>query len=210
MIDRPGIFKVRPLSWAVWKSETSKSVGINLKFQILEMLHESVWHDWMQYGDFHAFGHFYVVKSDGGVNERPAQQLAESLGWNGTFAQVQSGPPPDVLVQVTVKEETYQGKTRLKVEWMNPVDYVPQPRGEDASSVKQLDAMFGSQLRALMSSSAKPKPTGKPPPPRTPPPSRPDRFEGVAPATEEEAVAMLGPEDDVPPSLHDTDNRREQ
>lgn len=191
-LTRAGIFKAKPIEWAVRRTEGSKSVAINIRFHIIAQLDTGEWVDWSTYEDHHVYGAFYVVKKDGGVNQNPVEQLSQCLGWNGSFAQVLNQAPPDVVVQITVKEDEYHGKTSFKVQWMNPGDHAPGMRGEDESGAKELDAMFGSQLRAVATASSgapKAAPSGKP----APPPSRKNN-ESVAPlGTGEEVDNSKGP-----------------
>lgn len=166
-LEREGIFKMRPLSWKVEPSQNSKSVAIAIEFVVLAQLAEDVdangakvysWIDWSEAEEHRVWGRYYVVGKEGKANVSSCEQLAESMGWNGTLKSVQAGPPPrGLVVQVTVKADTYNGKTTYKAGWMNPGDYVPTGGGADESEVNALDAQFGSLLRAAASSKLKPK-----------------------------------------------------
>lgn len=164
-LDRAGIFKAVAQSWFVQTKENSGSVAIGIQFLITAQLNgNNEWDDWSAYEEHGITGYFYVVKRDGSVNVPTVDQLVWSLGWTGDLAEVHALPVPAKEVQITVKEETYEGRTQFKVGWLNPGDFTPGPRGASDTEVKQLHARFGSLLRAAASSSAsKPrKPDGLP------------------------------------------------
>lgn len=163
-LDRPGIFKARPFSWNVSTKDDSQSVAVALGFLVLSQLEGEEWVSWERddVEPHHVYGYFYVVKRDGSINSTAVKQLVESLGWNGDLRSV-TGEPPDVVVQITVKEETYNGKTQLKATWMNPGDYVPQPYGASEGDVAKLQSKFGPLLRAAAGGATKAKPAAKAP-----------------------------------------------
>ncbi|MGE0191982.1 MAG: hypothetical protein AB7T63_08050 [Planctomycetota bacterium] len=146
-LDRPGIFRARPLSWSVRTSETSQAVAISIEFAVLAQLEASSWTSWAEYEEHRVYGQFYVIKRDGSVNQTVVEQLAGALGWNGDLRTV-AGPVPDVTVQITVKEDAYNGQVRFKADWINPGDHTPQVPGASQGEVGTLQARFGSLLRA--------------------------------------------------------------
>ncbi len=165
-LDRSGIFRARPLSWSVRPSETSQSVALSIEFLVLAQLDGSNWTSWAEYEEHRVFGDFYVIKRDGSVNQTMVEQLAGSLGWSGDLRQV-GGAAPDVVVQITVKEDAYNGQVRFKADWINPGDHVPQSSGASQGEVGTLQARFGSLLRAAAagakrSALARPAPASRP------------------------------------------------
>lgn len=174
-LDREGIFKALPVSWCVKTSEKTASVAISIQFAILAQLNGNEWDDWGGYAEHQCLGDFYIVKRDGSVNQGPVEQLAASLGWTGDLRVVAAEPPPQTIVQITVKADTYEGKTRYRAEWINPGDYIPQAAGASAESVGQLQTQFGSLLRAAAAGALAGRKDQKlaPPAPTTPPPSGP-------------------------------------
>lgn len=155
-LDRSGIFKARPATWKVKTFPNSQAVAISFEFVIVAQLDGSTWTDWTGYEPVRCFGDFFVVKKTGQPNVVTVQQLATSLGWNGDLRAV-FGEPPDCVVQISVKEEVYEGKSYFKASWVNPEDYVPQGGGADEATVEQLQTRFGSLLRAA-AAPAKPAP----------------------------------------------------
>jgi hypothetical protein len=160
-LDREGIFKARPLQWRVYQAKEGQSVAIAVEYRITAQLDGKEWSDWSGFDEVRCWGRHNVIKRDGTPNTAMCQQLAISLGWGGSLREVVGGPPPDIEVQITVKAETYNGQTSYKADWINPGDYVPQAGGADEQEVGQLEARFGSLLKAAAS---KAKTAGKTPP----------------------------------------------
>jgi hypothetical protein len=167
-LDREGIFKAVPFKWDVQKAQ-SGAVAVSMGFEIKAQLDGSEWIDWSEYDAHHVYGSWWVVKRDGSVNQPAVEQLASCLGWTGRLSDV-GGDAPEIVVQITVKEETFEGKTRIKATWMNPEDYVPEGIGASDDEVREIEARFGSLLRAAASGAAKAKPKEPPPPQEGPPP----------------------------------------
>ena len=173
-LDREGIFKARLLEWNVKPSEKSQAVAISIEFHILDQLDGNDWISWERYEDHSVWGDFYVVKSDGQINTGPVEQLAQSIGWNGDFSAVNSDPP-DTVVQITVKEDEYDGKIRYRAQWINPGDFTPRPAAATAEKVTELNSRYGSLLRAAAGAAKEnrpgpatdPLPTSEKPPPPT-------------------------------------------
>lgn len=152
-LDRAGIFKAKPTSWGVQKSEGSQSVAIAIDFTILAQLEGYEWADWSGYEEHTITGYFWVIKKDGSINSTTVTSICESLYWNCSLESIANDPVPDMVVQITVKEETYNGQTRLKVGWLNPGDYSPKAAYAPVEEVKELQTRFGSLLRAAGGSS---------------------------------------------------------
>lgn len=168
-LDREGIFKAKPFQWDVQRAE-SGAVAVAIGFEIVARFDDdSEWEDWTKYSSMHCYGNWWVVKKDGTVNQGAVEQLAVALGWSGNLFEVSSSDAPDRIVQITVKEDTYHGKTRYQATWMNHEHFVPTRFGASEEEVSQLEARFGSLLRAAASGAAEAKP---PVPNGTPPPNK--------------------------------------
>lgn len=158
-LDREGIFMARPLSWGVKQSTQSQSVAIVMDFIIGAQLVDGEWESWADYEEQTITGYFYVVKADGSINTTSVDRLALSIGWNGNL----EFGVPECNVQITVKMETdaRNGRQMLKVAWINPGDYTPQPQTTTPETIKSLTAQYGSLLRAAAAAKL-PKPAPKP------------------------------------------------
>lgn len=164
-LDRDGVFRCRATGWRV-KTFQSKSVAVGIDFVVLEELVNGEWRDWTQYGEYAVSGDWWVIGSSGAVNTGAVEQLSECMGWDGSLSTVATSPCPGAMMQVTVKEETYNGKTLFKGDWMRPWDYSPQAPGADSERAQVLDAQFGGLLRAAASKGRgvkKTKPAAAPP-----------------------------------------------
>lgn len=198
-IDRKGIFQAVPREWRVRTTDNSSAVAVSLDFDLLAQWNGTGWDDWSQYELHTAFGDYWVIKRDRTVNQGTVEQLAASLGWDGNLDSVH-GDPPNVLVQITIKDETFQGKTRFKAGWMNPGDWSPGPAGAPPEEVSQLSSQFGSLLMAAAAGAAK---QAKP----VPAPARTEEAPAAAAPAAAQAPAQpqdgpLGPE---PPPAGDDD-----
>lgn len=174
-LDRPGIFKGRIIGCQVedgsTKPEPTKTVSVSIKFEVTAQLEGQEWKDWSEYGPYSVIGWYHVIGKDGGVNQKTVDQLVKSFGWNGDLSAF-LGDAPDVLgkvVQFTVEENNYNGKTSYRAGWMNPEDYAPQSRALDADSVKKLNTQAGSLLRAAAAAAKAGSPASTAPKTKAPP-----------------------------------------
>ena len=189
-LDRAGIFRAKPFDWSIQPSTKSKSIAVSVGLLVLAQYEDGQWTDWAPYEPHQTRGWWYVVGKNGQVNTTAVEQLVKSLGWNGDLKAV-TGPVPDVVVQVTVKAEEYNGETNYKAGWMNPEDFVPESSGASEDDVAKLSVQFGSLLRAAAAAA---KPAAKKPAPakpRTAPPAA--KSPGLELPTAQPAAA-----DDVP------------
>jgi len=207
-IDREGIFKARPTGWSVREPKedsNSQSVGISIEWAIVSQFVASGedWLDWTQYGEYIAQGDHYVVKVDGSVNQTTVDQLVKAGVWDGSLELAEF--PPDVVAQVTVKNEEWQGESRFKVTWVNPGDHVPKARGASPETVTKLKTRYGSLLRAAAGHAKKDAPPVAAAPPRPPRVAQHPGQDGEPPAS----VVTGGPvgkDDDLPSDAPESTN----
>lgn len=197
-LDREGIFKAKAVKWAVRKAE-SGAVSVNMQFLILAQLDGDEWNSWEQVQDHFCYGDFYVIKKDGKINGTAVEQLVAALGWDGDLRSV-VGEAPNVVVQITVKADEYKGVTRYKASWINPEDFTPGAFGESDEDVKQLQARYGSLLRAAAAGAAGAKPATKAAPAAAPKPKAPPPAAKPMPAAVNGSEPLPGSADgDLPP-----------
>lgn len=153
-LDRAGIFKAKPIKWDIQASESTQSVAVFIELVILAQYVDGAWASWDDYEQHTTRGWWYIVGKTGAVNQVAVDQLVSSLGWNGNLAFFKADPP-EVIVQINVAEDTYNGKTSYKPTWMNHENYSPAPQGVSADSLAKLNAQFGSLLRAAAASTKK-------------------------------------------------------
>jgi hypothetical protein len=195
MIDRPGRFRAHPVDWSLQEAKESSAVSVYMEFAIDEYWDTGTksWISWSEY-DHHVNGSIWLIKRDGSINENASKTLIEALGWKGDVDDLnRTDTWTPHHCQIVVEEDTYNGKTKLKVAWVNPYDSSPTIRKMEPQKIGQVKAALGSQFRALAANirrngpqpiPAKPKVEPPPPLPVEPPP---------------EAVAQpVAAEDDLP------------
>lgn len=114
------------------------------------------WVDWSGYEEKEIQCYLVLFGSEG----KPllnVKQLQKAFGWSGeSFQELETYT--DVPFQFRVEENTYEGNTRLQVQWVDSYDAEPgriiQKLGP--AEVKKLDAKYAAALRKL-SGGPKPK-----------------------------------------------------
>ena len=190
-LEHPGIYRAVPVAWGLGQpSDNSQSMPVVIEFRVTARNDGGEWIDLTGYEDQTISGYFYIVGREGNFLARTMENLAAVLGWGGDCADLLK-PPPNVEVQIVVEQQTYNGKATLKVQYLNPLDFVAGPRVQEPQGVLDFKKVFGSQMKATAAAVAKANGTAaKPAPPRAPaPPPRP--------ATPQEQ-ATAEPEDGLP------------
>lgn len=172
-MDREGVVLARPKEWSVWQPAGKRSVAIQITFQITKFYDRDSgqWDDWLDY-DMVVQGAFWIIGKDGQPLAKKVEQLAQCLGWDGDLMQVVNHEPPSIAVQVTVKEDAYEGQVRYRADWIAPEGSDPTGGGGGATpdQVKAITAQFGSLLRAAASAAKKGRVRPAAPPPPKPAP----------------------------------------
>ena len=152
-IDREGFFRASPIEQGVKQFATSEALAVSIRYQITEELRGNEWVDISQ-KNLVVVGDHWVIKKDGNPNEQTIDALRDLLGWDGNVEALSETDMTDHVIQVTVKADEYEGKTFYNVTWLNPYDYVPQRTvsNVDGEKLKEIQAVYGAQLRALCAS----------------------------------------------------------
>lgn len=108
-------------------------------------------------------GYFYLEKNDGSLNDKTIDNFKEVLMWDGKTIEKLT-QAKEALVQVTLGWDEYEGKRRIRVQWLNKSDSEPGVK-HDPDAVKRAQSRLGAKLRAYSGGSAVPATT----PPATPP-----------------------------------------
>lgn len=169
-IDREGTFRGRVISQTIGISKSGHvQLEVNLLASELYDPETEQWIDWSKYEETELHGYLYLVSKD---NEpyKTAEQLKKALGWDGTdFDFLDDTDFSQITIQFRVQMETYEGKLRPKIAWVDHADAQPGAsiKKLDKAEIKALDAKFAKALKAL-SGGAKPKsvPAGKPETPK--------------------------------------------
>lgn len=87
-------------------------------------------------------GDFYVIKNDGNVFDFCWQNLMSVFGWDGVdLESLNNADFSKVKCQIVIGPEEYNGKTSMKIKWLNVFDATPRQRtvrkAKNTASLKQ-------------------------------------------------------------------------
>lgn len=201
-VDREGIFRGTITEYGLKEME-SGAVAVSIKAKLDEFYQADAWHPWAEY-EQEAQGDIWVLKKDnGGPNDKAIASLVRCAGWDGEFTSITNETWKPTPAQFVVKREEYNGQTRFKIAFVNEFDRSPSGSmgNVDQAKAKELQARFGSQLRAIVGNSKRAAPpNGSPPAP--PPKSKSKNGKIELPrATEdhnEPLPVRVGGEEDIP------------
>lgn len=93
-------------------------------------------------------GYFYLETNSGGLNEFTVKTFREALAWDGRNIEHLT-TVAGAEVQLTLAFEEYQGKSRIKVKYLNSATWEGGAVAHDADAMKRAQSRLGSKLRAL-------------------------------------------------------------
>jgi len=172
LLDRPGRFKATPMAWCFKRGAESQSVALVITYKILAQLVDGEWMDWADFEDHEISGFHNIVLKTGATNADGVLRLIEAGVWNGST--ILNMMPDTIQCQITVEAGEYKGRQRMELKWVNHIDSTPGINGEDAESVKALDAKYGSEFRALAAQAKKTTVKKPAPPAKSAPKPEPD------------------------------------
>ncbi|NOQ21602.1 MAG: hypothetical protein GQ565_02980 [Candidatus Aegiribacteria sp.] len=161
VIDRIGHFRGEVVDRGLSKS-SGGFMQLELQLRATEMydLENGVWVPW---GFDECEAHAYMILF--GRNDkatRSVSQIMKALGWDGLdFAELQDSDKLSKTIQWRMGENTYEGNTTIRCEWISEYDAAPGQRIEKLgrADIQQMQAKYASQMHAL---SGGPKPKGAP------------------------------------------------
>jgi len=169
--NREGLFNACPVEIGVDETGPNKLTTCIINFRLYEELQPSG--EWTDCADeqLEVRGYLYLEKKDGSLNTITIDSLKSALGWDGRDPfWLQETDLSQHAVQVKLAFEEYNGKTRLKVQYLNP--YGSTGGGgvskADAPTRKSITNRLGPKLRAL-AGPAQPAPAKPAAPPKLPP-----------------------------------------
>jgi len=182
--NREGLFNAHPVQIGIDETGPNNLATCIINFKLYEELQPSgEWAD-CSADNFDITGYFYLEKKDGSLNTITIDALKDALGWDGRDPfWLQETDLSQHAVQVRLAFEEYGGKTRLKVQYLNPFGSTAGggvTKADDATR-KAITNRLGSKLRATAGPAQAPakaasKPAPKPAavaPPRKLPPAKP-------------------------------------
>ncbi len=175
---REGLFNAYPVEIGIDETGPNKLATCTIRFQLYEELQPSG--EWADCAgeNWEITGYFYLEKRDGSLNNVAIDSLKTALGWDGRdpfwLQETDLSAQP---VQVKLVIEQYEGKARVKVQYLNPFGSTASgavSKADDATR-RAISNRLGSKLRAT-AGPAKPAnataPTKLPPAKaKTPPPA---------------------------------------
>ncbi|MGC9455229.1 MAG: hypothetical protein ACP5HU_10245 [Phycisphaerae bacterium] len=175
---REGLFNAYPVEVGIDETGPNNLTTCIIRFQLYEELQPSgEWAD-CSHENLDITGYFYIEKRDGDLNGMVVHALKAALGWDGRDVfWLQQTDLSEHPVQVKLGFEEYDGRARLKVQFLNP--YGSTGGGgvtrAEGSTRQAIVNRLGPKLRALAGpgSPSKPKPTPAKRPPARPKPSAP-------------------------------------
>lgn len=175
-IAQAGVFRGRIIKYGITESSKSRAVAVSITVAVDEAVgDQGEWYDWREHQIF-ANGDVWIIKADGTINERAVKSLQEHAGWDGDFMSVVGRTWKPTPVGITVEQDQggKQGSPRWRIAWINDFENPSVgPRTADASRAKELQAQYGSQMRALAGNAArKPAPAGSGPAKPAPAPAK--------------------------------------
>jgi len=167
---REGRFRARVMDVGVNATGPNKLCTVVMRFGLTEEYADGEWRA-VEAEDLDVVAYCYIERRDGGLNDFQVQALKEAFGWPGIdpfWFEDQKELPP---VQVTLDWDEYQGKQRIRVQFINAYD--SQPSGithADPDQRRAMLARLGHKLRAHSGGkpAPAPMPTGAPKPPPKP------------------------------------------
>ena len=196
-IDREGVFRGFVIDHGVSNTSASDLPQLSLKVRATEYLDKESgqWIDWSQYEECEATG-YLVLFSKKGDATRNMTQVMKALAWDGaSFVELGGMDLSETFIMFRVEENVYNGKTTLRLGWIDHKDANPfgSLQKLDVKGLRDLDAKFKNQL-AKLSGGPKPKKVGDAPLPlpkkrAVPPTQAPDPEPTPEPETEETATA---------------------
>ena len=170
--DREGLFHAYPAEIGVDETGPNNLATVIIRFRLFEELKDGKWPDCFGEG-LEIVGYFYLECRDGSVNTITIDALTAALGWDGRDPfWLQETDLSEHPVQVKLGFEKYEGKTRIKVRYLNP--HGSSGRGvmkADDAKKTAIRNRLGSKLRSLAGAApaSAPKSAPSPAPPKKPP-----------------------------------------
>lgn len=191
--NREGRFKATILEHGVAETGPNKLATFVCRFQLIQELINGEWEPVDQ--DFDITGYFYLEKRDGTLNSITIDNLKSAFGWDGRDPfWLQDADFSRLVVQVKIAFETYDNKTRLKVQYVDAENATPTgvPQADDAAR-RSIGTRLGSKFRANVGGTPAPAPkpnAGSRPTPPKPKPAATPSAPQAAPAPAAQGLTM--------------------
>jgi hypothetical protein len=176
--DREGRFKAAITDHGVDETGPNKLATFVCGYQLCEELINGEWVPLdIQHGEMQIAGFHYLEKKDGSINTSTVEQLKSAFGWDGRDPMwLRDADFSQLTVQLTLEFEEYQGRSKLKVKWVDAADAAGSAvtKADDVTR-RAISTRLGAKFRAMAGGSPAPapKPAGKPTAPTAAAPPKP-------------------------------------
>lgn len=174
--NREGIFLATVGDRAVAPNGPNDLTTFVVQYNLLEELATDGAHD-VSAESMSITGYHYLEKKDGSLNDYTVEKLKEVFGWDGRDPfWLEEALPADAVVRLTLEAEAYNGKSVLKVKYIDRRDSAGNGAVTKATPDQKaaIRSKLGAKLRAFAGGTPAVKPlvpNGKPTmPARTPAP----------------------------------------
>ena len=173
---REGLFNAYPVEIGIDETGPNHLATCIIRFDLYEELQpDGQWADCAD-ENWEITGYFYLEKKDGSLNTLTLDALKAALGWDGRDPfWLQETDLSEHPVQVKLGFEEYGGKTRIKVQYLNPFGSTGGggvSKADDATR-RTISNRLGSKLRAMSGPTQAPAKPAKPAGPPKLPPAKP-------------------------------------
>lgn len=120
-LEVEGKFKVHPVGRGIRKAQTG-TIGVEITFFVTDY-YDPVKCDWIAWSSQNLMLEhtFWIYRTDNTPIQFNIDALKKALGWSGNFLDFEETNPWKMLpCEIETQNETYKGKTRLRVKWLNP------------------------------------------------------------------------------------------
>ena len=197
LANREGLFHAHPVLIGISESGQNKLATCAITFRLFQELRDGDWAG-CEAEKMEITGWFYLEKKDGSVNAPTVDALKAAFGWDGRDPfWLEDTDLSQHPVQVKLAYEEYEGKKRLKVQFLNPFGSAGTPgvKKADDKTRKSVSTRLGAKFRALAGNP--PAKEAKPPFRQSGPPAAPQMASGTGATMEQawEAFTRSCPED---------------
>jgi len=146
--DREVQYRFERISSGFDNEEDGKNTAFCIHMALTQLWDDATreWQSLDGYG-FEIVGRFYIMKNDGTPNIPTIESLSKVLGWDGFNVEALHNHSGALQGQISVKMETYDGKTRPKAGWLSPYDYTPGFKPAPKWVATSLQSKWGSALK---------------------------------------------------------------
>jgi hypothetical protein len=156
--NREGRFKAVILEHGVAETGKNNLATFVCRFQLED---ELVQNEWVHVDELlDITGYFYLEKKDGSLNTITIDALKSAFGWDGRDPMwLQDADFEQLVVQVKLAFEEHNGRTRIKVKYVDAENASPKdvPQADD-SMRRSIANRLGSKLRANAGGTPAPAP----------------------------------------------------